>query len=257
MKIVSDPREVMRWRRGDGAHRAVGLVPTMGGLHDGHRSLIRRCRRENDICAVSLFVNPTQFNDPMDLETYPDTFEADKAMCREEGVDLLFTPTAEGLYPDGYRYRVLETEVSRLLCGANRPGHFEGVLAVVTKLLNIVRPRRAYFGEKDYQQLQLVEGLAAAFFMAVEIVACPTVREPDGLAMSTRNLKLSPEERRRAARFAQMLTGRGSAAEVQSDLVAAGFVVDYVSDFEGRRCAAVRVGSVRLIDNRPLVGDGP
>jgi pantoate--beta-alanine ligase len=256
VKILSDPLDVIGWRRGDGAHGSLGLVPTMGGLHDGHRSLIRRCRQENDTCAVSLFVNPTQFNDPKDLETYPDTFGADKAMCREEGVDLLFTPSADRLYPDGYRYRVMETEVSRLLCGANRPGHFEGVLAVVTKLLNIVRPRRAYLGEKDYQQLQLVKGLVAAFFIPVEIVACPTVREPDGLAMSTRNLNLNAEDRRRAARFAQLLSGDGSAAEVRRALEAAGFAVDYVADFEGRRCAAVRVGAVRLIDNRPLVGDG-
>ena len=254
MKILSDPQEVIRWRRTDAAHRDVGLVPTMGGLHAGHGSLIRRCREESAQCVVSLFVNPTQFNDPRDLKTYPDSLDADTAMCREAGVDLLFTPTYDRLYPDGYRYRVIETDMSRLLCGANRPGHFDGVLAVVTKLLNIVGPRRAYFGEKDYQQLQLVKGLAAALFLPVEIVACPTVREPDGLAMSTRNQNLSPQERQKAGRFSHLLAGEGSAEAVRAALEAAGFDVDYVADFGGRRCAAVNVGAVRLIDNRPLAG---
>ena len=252
MKILADPQAVIQWRRTDTAHGDVGLVPTMGGLHAGHRSLIGRCRKENATCAVSLFVNPTQFNDPHDLKTYPDTLDADMAMCREEGVDLLFTPDTDSLYPDGYRYRVLETEKSRLLCGANRPGHFEGVLAVVTKLLNIVGPQRAYFGEKDYQQLQLVRGLVSALFLPVEIVGCPTVRESDGLAMSTRNLNLSGEDRLKAADFPRLLAAQGSAEAVHDALEAAGFRVDYVADFEGRRCAAVNVGNVRLIDNRPL-----
>ena len=132
MKILADPAEVIRWRRSGDVRGDVGLVPTMGGLHAGHRSLIRRCRDENRHCVVSLFVNPTQFNDPKDLESYPVTFEADAAMCREEGVDVLFTPTAERLYPDGYRYRVAETEMSRLLCGANRPGHFDNNFTVLT-----------------------------------------------------------------------------------------------------------------------------
>lgn len=252
MKILADPAEVIRWRRSGDVRGDVGLVPTMGGLHAGHRSLIRRCRDENRHCVVSLFVNPTQFNDPKDLESYPVTFEADAAMCREEGVDVLFTPTAERLYPDGYRYRVAETEMSRLLCGANRPGHFDGVLTVVSKLFNIAGPRRAYFGEKDYQQLQLIKGLAAAFFLPVDIVACPTVREADGLALSTRNLNLSPAERRKAGSFPRLLASRGSTDPVRRALETAGFTVDYVEDFQGHRCAAVRVGAVRLIDNRIL-----
>ena len=255
MKILSAPQAVTRWREAVASDQPVGLVPTMGGLHAGHRSLIRRCRDENDWCAVSLFVNPTQFNDKQDLEKYPDTYDQDVAMCRQEDVDLIFTPVYETLYPDGYRYRVVETEISRLLCGADRPGHFEGVLAVVTKLFNLVRPRRAYFGEKDFQQLQLVKGLVEAFFIPVDIVPCPTVREADGLAMSTRNLNLSPDERPKAASFPHLLAGPGDVEAVRATLEKVEFEVDYVADFQGRRCAAVRVGSVRLIDNRPLAGE--
>ncbi len=257
MKILSLAEEAAAWRDAVGGGREVGLVPTMGGLHAGHRALIRRCRAENGVCAVSLFVNPTQFNDKQDLADYPDTCAADLAMCRGEEVDLVFTPRYETLYPDDYRYRVVETEVTRLLCGADRPGHFEGVLTVVTKLFNLLRPRRAYFGEKDFQQLQLVKGLAAAFFMPVEVVACPIVREEDGLAMSTRNLNLTPGERLRAAGFPRLLAAKGGAAGARSALEAAGFQVDYVTDFMGRRCAAVRVGKVRLIDNRPLDPEAP
>jgi pantoate--beta-alanine ligase len=255
MKILSAPEAVIRWRAAIGGDRSVGLVPTMGGLHAGHQSLIRRCRAENDVCAVSLFVNPTQFNDKQDLASYPDTCEIDVAMCRAEGVDLLFTPDYDSLYPDGYRYQLVEIDISRLLCGADRPGHFEGVLSVVAKLLNLVRPQRAYFGEKDFQQLQLVKGMAAAFFIPVEIVPCPTVREADGLAMSTRNLNLSPAERRRAAEFPRLLASAGDADTVRAVLEEAGFEVDYVADFNGRRCAAVRLGAVRLIDNRRLAGE--
>jgi pantoate--beta-alanine ligase len=257
MKILCAPEAVIEWRATAAGDRSVGLVPTMGGLHAGHRSLIRRCREENDLCAVSLFVNPTQFNDKKDLENYPDTYDQDVAMCREEGVELLFTPAYEALYPDGYRYRVVETDMSRLLCGADRPGHFEGVLSVVAKLFNLVQPRRAYFGEKDFQQLQLVQGMVDAFFMPVRIVACPTVREADGLAMSTRNMNLSPEERRRAADFPRLLASPGDAAAVRAALESAGFDVDYVADFRGRRCAAVRVGAMRLIDNLPLPEEVP
>ena len=174
-------------------------------------------------------------------------------MCREEKVDLLFTPVYEALYPDGYRYRVVETDMSRLLCGADRPGHFEGVLAVVTKLFNLVRPRRAYFGEKDFQQLQLVKGLVEAFFIPVDIVPCPTVREADGLAMSTRNLNLSPDERAKAGDFPRLLAGRRGLSKRCGPLWKgpdSRWITWPIS--KGRRCAAVRVGPVRLIDNRPL-----
>ena len=230
----------------------------MGALHEGHRSLIVRCRQENDICVVSLFVNPTQFNDPNDLTEYPSTFDADRQLCEAEGVDAIFFPDYADLYPDDYRYRVSEDEVSRLLCGAHRPGHFDGVLSVVMKLLNLVQPRHAYFGEKDWQQLQLVKGMVDAFFMPVTIVGCPTVRETDRLALSSRNLRLSKTQREKAAQFPRLLATPAPAGDVARLLEKDGFEVDYVQDFKGRRCAAIHCGGVRLIDNLPLSrGDRP
>jgi pantoate--beta-alanine ligase len=257
MKILSRIDAWQHWRSSVVDGKTVGFVPTMGALHDGHRSLIVRCRRENDLCVVSLFTNPTQFNDPRDLDNYPATFDADRRMCEAEGVDALFFPEYTDLYPDDYRYRVSEGRVSRLLCGAHRPGHFDGVLSVVMKLLNLVRPHRAYFGEKDWQQLQLVRGMVEAFFMPVSIVGCPTVRETDDLAMSSRNLRLPPHERQKAARFPRLLAVDEPAEKVAGLLKKDGFEVDYVQDFKGRRCAAIHCGGVRLIDNFPLpAGDG-
>ena len=252
MRILTRISDWQNWRDAIPSTQRVGLVPTMGALHAGHRSLITRCRQENDICTVSLFVNPTQFNDQNDLANYPNTFEADRKMCEAEGVDAIFFPNYSELYPDDYRYRVSESEVSRLLCGSHRPGHFDGVLSVVMKLLNLARPHRAYFGEKDWQQLQLVKGMVDAFFMPVVIVGCPTVRETDQLALSSRNLRLSKAHRRIAAGFPRLLATRAPAEEVAHLLEADGFEVDYVQDFEGRRCAAIHCGGVRLIDNLPL-----
>jgi pantoate--beta-alanine ligase len=257
MKVITTIDAWQRWRHGVAEGKTVGFVPTMGALHDGHRSLIDRCRRENDICVVSLFVNPTQFNDARDLEAYPATFRADRLMCETAGVDAIFFPEYADLYPDDYRYRVSEDQESRLLCGAHRPGHFDGVLSVVMKLLNLVRAHRAYFGEKDWQQLQLVRGMVEAFFMSVSIVACPTVRETDNLAMSSRNLRLSHQERQKAARFPRLLSTDAPVENISRLLKKDGFEVDYVQDFKGRRCAAIHCGAVRLIDNIPLPpGDG-
>jgi len=257
MKILTNLNAWQAWRNSISLEHSVGLVPTMGALHAGHRSLISRCRRENDRCVVSLFVNPTQFNDQSDLENYPSTFDADRKLCEAEGVDAIFFPQYDDLYPDHYRYRVSEDDVSRLLCGAHRPGHFDGVLSVVMKLLNLARPQRAYFGEKDWQQLQLVKGMVDAFFMPVTIVGCPTVRETDQLALSSRNLRLSQDHRKKAAGFPRLLATPAPAEDVARLLEADGFEVDYVQDFNGRRCAAIHCGGVRLIDNRPLsVGDG-
>jgi len=230
------------------AGRSVGFVPTMGALHAGHEALLQRSRSENERTVLSVFVNPTQFDDPHDLARYPRTLEADLALARPH-VDAVFAPTAEELYPDRYRYRVSETELSRRWEGAQRPGHFEGVLTVVLKLLNLVQPHRAYFGEKDWQQLQLVRGMAEALWLPVEIVACPTVREADGLALSSRNRRLSPEGRRRAAAWPRILRTAPDAATAAATLQAAGFAVDYVEDSGGVRLGAVRVEGVRLIDN--------
>lgn len=228
---------------------ALGFVPTMGALHAGHLSLIGRARRENGRVAVSIFVNPTQYDDPADLERYPRPFAADLAACEAAGADLVFAPSSEGLYPDGYRFRVSETELSRELEGAHREGHFDGVLTVVLKLLDIVRPQRTYFGEKDWQQLRLVTDMAAAFFLDTEIVACPTVREADGLAMSSRNALLTPEQRALAPTLYRVLAAGGPTAAMRSRLEASGFGVDYVERRGDRVLAAVRLGNVRLIDN--------
>jgi pantoate--beta-alanine ligase len=236
------------------AGRTLGFVPTMGALHEGHMSLVRRSRAENDLTLVSIFVNPTQFDDPADLAKYPRTLETDLAMLRAEGTDFVFLPGKSDLYPDAYRYRVTEVELSMVLEGASRPGHFDGVLTVVLKLLQIASAERAYFGEKDWQQLTLVRGMAESFFLPTAIVACATVREPDGLALSSRNRRLPAEDRERASRFYRALSSARSADAAARDLRASGFTVDYVEDRDGRRLGAVRLGSVRLIDNVPLGG---
>lgn len=254
MKVFSD---LEQWRT---ARRAmtgrVGFVPTMGALHAGHASLIERSVAECDVTVLSIYLNPTQFNNAGDLAQYPRTLEADLAMARKLGVDAVITPRYEDLYPDGYRYRVEEHDVSGILCGAHRPGHFTGVLTVVMKLLNLVRPERAYFGEKDYQQYELIRDMTEAFFLETEIVPCPTVRETDGLALSSRNALLDGRSRRLAPQFNRLLRAPLSDAEVRERLTRCGFEVDYVETRDGRRFGAVVVHgdqrSVRLIDNVAL-----
>ena len=164
-------------------NKKIGFVPTMGGLHEGHISLVKRSRAENEITVVSVYLNPTQFNDKKDLETYPCNFNDDCKLLEENGVDYLFAPDYKVMYPDDFKYKVIETDFSKLLCGAKRPGHFDGVLTVVMKLFNIVKPNNAYFGEKDFQQMTLLKGMVKAFFLDVNIVPCPIVREKSGLAL--------------------------------------------------------------------------
>lgn len=229
--------------------RGGGFVPTMGALHAGHLKLVERARAENASVTVSIFVNPTQFNDPRDLEKYPRTLERDVDLLRAAGVDTLFLPNYAELYVDQYRYEVREKEFSRELCGENRPGHFEGMLTVVMKLFNVVRPERAYFGEKDFQQLSLVRDMVRAFFLDVEVVAVPTARAEDGLALSSRNARLTTQERALAPRLYEALKTAPTCADARLRLEAAGFEVDYVTDTHGRRFAAARLGAVRLIDN--------
>jgi pantoate--beta-alanine ligase len=231
---------------------SLGFVPTMGALHDGHRSLVQRSRQENDRTLVSIFVNPTQFDDPGDLAKYPRVVDEDLRMLREEGADFLFLPAEAVLYADGFRYRVQERERSTVMEGAHRPGHFDGVLTVVLKLLSIAGADRAYFGEKDWQQLDLVRGMVEAFFVPTAIVPCATVREPDGLALSSRNRRLSAVDREKAPAFHRLLSTSATAGEASERLRASGFAVDYVEDHDGRRLGAVRLGGVRLIDNVPL-----
>lgn len=232
----------------------LGFVPTMGALHAGHLSLVRQSRAQNDRTLVSIFVNRQQFNDAHDFAQYPRTLEDDLALLRDEGTDDILVPDESQLYPDGYRYRVIETELSQVLEGVHRPGHFDAVLTVVLKLLQIAAAERAYFGEKDWQQLALVRSLADAFFVPTAIVACETVREGDGVALSSRNRRLTPADRQKAPELYRALSTSPTADDACRRLRAAGFEVDYVEDRDGRRLAAVRLGGVRLIDNVPLEG---
>lgn len=234
----------------------VGFVPTMGCLHQGHASLLRRSLAECDHTVLSIFVNPAQFDDQGDLARYPRTLDSDLMLAGELGVDAVLLPTPGMMYPDDFTYRVQEERFSELLCGANRPGHFTGMLTVVMKLLNLVRPARAYFGDKDHQQLELVRGMVEAFFMEVEIIGCPTVRDADGLALSSRNRLLDASARQAALALPRVLGTAASDAEAVTALMASGLVVDYVETRGRRRYAAVRVathaGTVRLIDNLEL-----
>ncbi len=252
MKIIQTPSELISWRKSLG-DETVGFVATMGALHAGHERLLYRSRLENNVRVLSIFVNPTQFNDPKDFTNYPKTWEADLATAERNGVEVIFAPIRDVMYPDGYKYKVIETDFSTLLCGKDRPGHFDGVLTVVMKLLNVVRPDRAYFGEKDYQQLQLIRGMAQAFFMNVDVIPVPTVREKSGLAMSSRNIRLSETERLNLAPLIyQRILESKSAAEAAENLSIDGFKIDYVEDRNGRRFVAVHLNDVRLIDNVAL-----
>jgi pantoate--beta-alanine ligase len=250
VKLVKD---LDAWRGvRSGMTGTVGLVPTMGALHDGHLSLIDQSCRDNVHTVVTVFVNGPQFNDSSDLEAYPRDLTRDAAAADGAGASVVLAPAHDELYPDGYRYRVTETEYSRILEGAHRPGHFDGMLTVVLKFFNLVRPDRAYFGEKDWQQLQLVRGMAEALLLPVDIVACPTRRDHDGLAMSSRNALLSESSRKVASGFPSLLASGNDPEMVRTSLETAGFEVDYVEDHDGRRLAAVHLDGVRLIDNIPL-----
>ncbi|MEO7598721.1 MAG: pantoate--beta-alanine ligase [Opitutus sp.] len=244
---------VLEWRTLRADYRrngqSIGFVPTMGALHEGHLSLCEAARRNHDVVLVSIFVNPTQFDEPHDFQKYPRTLEPDSRRLARTQVDVIFAPSVSEMYPNGKHYSVTEDSYSRELCGAHRPGHFSGMLTVVLKLLQIADADAAYFGEKDYQQLLLIRGMCEAFFIPTKIVGCPTVREADGLAMSSRNARLSIGERLLAPGFHEALTAAPTAADAIAELTSAGFVVDYVEDREGRRFGAVRLGQTRLIDN--------
>jgi len=283
VKVLEEPGEMRAlaeaWRRGD---LSVGLVPTMGALHAGHLSLVRRAREECDRVAVSIFVNPLQFGSAADLARYERPFGKDRSLLEEAGCDALFAPTVEAMYGPGGGQPQTTVEVGRLgevLEGAVRPGHFRGVATVVSKLFNVAVPHRAYFGEKDYQQLKVVEGLVRDLLFGVEIVPCPTVREPDGLAMSSRNGRLSPEERQaalalyRALRTAAELAegGERAAREIEGTMLgvlgAASLVepryaavvhaetlerLEALGGVPARALVAAEVGGTHLIDNAPL-----
>ena len=259
----------------------IAFVPTMGYFHEGHLSLMREGRERGDVLVVSIFVNPTQFGPGEDFDRYPRDMERDLRMAEEVGVDVIFAPTVEEMYPEGYQTYVEVEKVTQHLCGLSRPGHFRGVTTVVTKLFNIVKPHVALFGQKDYQQLITIERMVKDLNMDVEIVGMPTVREEDGLAASSRNVYLSPEERKaalslyRSLRRAEELFSEGVREsqrileEVRGVLEAEPLVkIDYVhvcdpetlEDIEGpigeRALVAVaaKVGTTRLIDNTLLGG---
>lgn len=233
MKLVTTIAELRRARTA--ATGSAGLVPTMGYLHEGHLALIRRARTENELVVVSIFVNPTQFGPAEDFSRYPRDLPRDLALCREAGVDLVFAPEPPAMYPEGFQTYVEVVELAQGLCGASRPGHFRGVATVVAKLFHLIQPDRAYFGEKDAQQLRVIRRMVRDLNMPVEIVSVPTVREPDGLAMSSRNVYLSAEERRAATVLSRALY-------LARDLVAA-----------GERDAAVIGRRMRdLLDAEPL-----
>ncbi len=261
--------------------QSIGFVPTMGFLHAGHGSLLTRARQDNDVVVLSIFVNPLQFNVASDFEVYPTDNKRDDALANEHGVDIIFSPSTEEMYPGGRpKTSVRVSEVTDVLEGAHRPGHFDGVALVVAKLLNIVDPTRAYFGEKDLQQLAVVRQMADDLSMACEIIGCPIVRNPDGLALSSRNSLLSTEDRRKALSLSRALdAGKeafSSGATTPRDVIdamrrvfeaEADVKVDYASvvDCETLRepevlsvpfqiLVAATIGNVRLIDNCRVEG---
>jgi pantoate--beta-alanine ligase len=237
---------------------AVGLVPTMGALHAGHVSLFEAAREECDTVVASLFVNHAQFAPGEDLSHYPRDETTDANIAEQAGVDILFAPTAAEIYPDGFQTWVDVEELSKPLEGEFRPGHFRGVATVCLKLFNIVRPQRAYFGQKDAQQVAVLQRMVLDLNLELELRVLPTVRDSDGLALSSRNAYLSPQERDRALALPRALK-TGDPARARALLAAAGVKTDYVDvlDENGSRAlvGAIRVGSTRLIDNVPLEGE--
>lgn len=234
-------------------NKKIGFVPTMGNLHAGHQSLLTRCRQENQIAILSIFVNPTQFNDKQDYQNYPSTLAADIALAQELNIDYILQPDYNQLYPDHYSYQIIENNLSKELCGEFRPGHFAGMLTIVLKLLQLTQPDQVYFGEKDYQQLLLIEGMVNAFFLDCKIIPCPTIRDQNGLALSSRNRLLSAEHTTLAPHFPRLLSQPNSLEAIKKSLTNLGFEVEYITEYGGRRFGAVRLGSVRLIDNMPIV----
>ena len=279
MQIIEHIQEMQRWSESQRQQRErVAFVPTMGFLHEGHLSLVRDGKNRGDRLVVSVFVNPAQFSPSEDFAAYPRDFERDRRLLEKENVDVLFHPSIQEIYPEDCQSHVNVDDLSLLLCGAHRPGHFQGVATVVAKLFNIVRPHVAVFGEKDYQQLQLIRRLVRDLNYDIDIVGHPIVREADGLAMSSRNFYLSPEERQaalclsRSLRKAACMVQRGETRErVITGAVRAAIEkeplarVEYVTLCDSATlrpveqiqesallALAVRIGKTRLIDNQIL-----
>ncbi|HYI51305.1 MAG TPA: pantoate--beta-alanine ligase [Microbacterium sp.] len=276
VRSIAEVRAAVREARRGGL--TVGLVPTMGALHDGHLSLVRAARTGEDLVVVSLFVNPTQFGANEDLGAYPRTEERDAQFAAEAGADILFAPSVDQIYPDGFSTSIHVAGITEVLCGAHRgPAHFDGVATVVTKLFQIVAPDAAYFGQKDAQQVLVIRRLVRDLDIPVRVVACPIVREPDGLAMSSRNAYLDPASRERATGLSRALDAAEAAvaggatsadavlAAARAELAAAGIEPEYLElrspddlrelDRVGDAAllaVAAQVGQARLIDNRIL-----
>ena len=270
---VSELRETVSKFRNEG--KTIGLVPTMGALHEGHLSLVNRCRKENDVVVVSVFVNPTQFNNKEDLRTYPRTEEADRALLESAGCDIAFMPTVEEIYPEPDARVVALGRVAEVMEGAMRPGHFNGVAQIVSKLFMFVEPDRAYFGEKDFQQIAVIRSMVKSEGFKLEIVPCPIVREADGLAKSSRNVRLTPEMRKVAPNIARILNESKEYAKSHTVGETEKYVVDAINSYDGMEieyyqivdgislehltswdetgyavgCVTVYCGDVRLIDN--------
>jgi len=251
VRTIAGLRAALEPRR----RETIALVPTMGAFHEGHASLFRAARAEADVVVASLFVNPAQFGHSADLNGYPRDEAQDAALAKAEGVDLLFAPNTEEMYPPGFQTWVDVEQVGAALEGVHRPGHFRGVATICLKLFNIVRPQRAYFGQKDAQQVEVLRRMIRDLDLELELHVLPTVRDADGLALSSRNARLSAEERERARALHRALATKDAerARELLRDLD-----VDYVevADFDPPvLAAAVRVGNTRLIDNVILEGD--
>ena len=275
MEIIRTVAELKAKLNAARENGSIGLVPTMGALHAGHLSLIERARRENDTVVVSVFVNPTQFNNPNDLATYPRTEEADTTMLREAGVDYAFIPSVEEIYPEPDTRQFALGPVAEVMEGAMRPGHFNGVAQIVSKLFDFTRPTRAYFGEKDFQQIAVIRKMVELEGFDLEIVDCPIKREADGLAMSSRNVRLTPEQRAIAPTIHKALEGSLSWAADHSVEETKCYVIDEINSFPQMEveyyeivdaltmqpvsdwaetdsavgCVTVFCGDVRLIDN--------
>ncbi len=250
MKIIESISEMKIFRKS--LSGSVGFVPTMGALHEGHLSLVQESKRNNSNTFVSIFVNPTQFNNPEDFKNYPKTLSEDIKILEDQGVDVLFLPKYEELYVDGYRFKISESELSQILCGKSRPGHFDGVLTVVMKLFNITSPHQVYFGEKDYQQLTLIKEMISNFFMDIKLIPVKTKRYENGLAMSSRNQKLTADEFEKAPQIYSIISSEPDLQIAKAKLAQQGFELDYLEDVGSRRYVAAFLGKVRLIDNVEL-----
>lgn len=250
MQVFHDIEEWRRFRKTLPADLTVGFAPTMGNLHIGHASLFAASKQENDLTITSIFVNPTQFNQASDFTKYPRTLENDLDLLTKAGVDYCLLPNEQAMYADGYRFQLQEKQLNQLMEGQHRPGHFAGVLTVVMKLFNLVKPHRAYFGEKDYQQFQLIRDMVIAFFMDIEIKPCPTIRESSSLPYSSRNNRLTQEQRILAEQFASGFHQPMCSCEhLINELKKINVEVEYLEEHEGRRFVAAKIGDIRLIDN--------